>query len=190
MAYTLDAFGNLINDGDEPHALFNTTHNMPCNNDTANFYPSTEQQRTLFQSPNNSNSQTNLVSYLNILEDWLTNGYEKLNLWKETGDSRINNWENDLKEKIGNWKAMMKPNSTFPSSPSPPPFPPPPNMPNPPILPADCSEMMWNEKKREVIKLWQKRKDKIFTLWKCRKDEIYNLWETERNRAKVFRNRI
>ena len=192
MTYTLDAYGNLINESDEPHVLFDTTQTVPIIADTPDIFtsmPLRPASHSIFRSTRIQRTQ-NQANHYPSLENWLNEGHARLNEWRQAGDARIDDWENAGNRRINKWKALARPDFQFPIFPSPSTVSTPPRMPHAPVRPLGCSEVEWNTEKQRIITAWGRKKDTILALWSRRKNEIKNLWEHEKMKAIALRSRI
>ena len=200
MSYRLDAYGNLINDGEEPPGILNSIReNRTPNHLTQPTIPSAPLLSSRVQVapvtneaiPVNSEATpiNNELVYREAIVDWMSNELEKIREWKVKGDKRIEKWQNLVNQVIHEWETAITEGSyCFRSLPTPPALPTPPNIATPPIYLINHNDR-WDRKKKEIIKSLSKEKGEIFLSWKRKKMDIIRLWEAEKKNLVKVNNR-
>ena len=181
MNYRLDAYGNLVNDGEDIPSIFN----LPNDSRT----PDRPVLPPYMQSPSPTAQQQNLNEpiYAATLDDWKRNGGMLIDEWETDGNRSLDEWENEGNRLMEEWKAVIATlQSAYFTPPTPPVLPTPPTFPCPPAITGN--EFLQRDKD-ETIKAWRRRKEKICASWVSRKERVKSAWEIEKDKTKTLQRK-
>ena len=181
MNYRLDAYGNLINDGDDSQSLFSLEGESRLLTRTLPIQPTLPPTSSLTQTRNQIE-----FTYTEALENWSSTGDELMASWEAEGNRRIDDWVKEGNYQMEGWKETIGTHiSAYFTPPTPPTLPTPPVMPSPPIIRSE----VWQRKRDGIIRNWRRRKEAIRAAWNRKKDVVRREWGIEKDRFCRFQKR-